>query len=356
MNEIEILPVTKNEDITRTSQFWSYLYAYNLKTIRDIFVYCANMKEIDQKQLYDDLENNKIPPPKTVWVKKGIKRKERLRLEYIHASKYLGLIKDDENRKLKPNFDTLKNEKEIIVKENKNRIFSPDTKSKPLSEKEKTSLLKIILNYERARDFLRWFLDFSKFPNSMSFNIEDFKKKAQPIFVLGAIKKDSKGSEIIKREIDKKTWKIPSNRPEDYIRLVSYVFPKWFHELGVIDKIIIFPEFSDDKNLWHMYYPIKMSEKQFLSKDIEVILKINFLKDKNSTTVWIPELLYTFVKMFYCPVSSIKKALEILYKRDFSHFYLDRASILATNKVKRYRDSYIKVDGFYRSHLKLFRN
>jgi hypothetical protein len=60
---------------------------------------------------------------------------------------------------------------------------------------------------------------------------------------------------------------------------------------------------------------------------------------------------------FYCPVSAIKQAIEKIYKEDFSHFYLDRTSLQVMKRGSRsynaYRESYIKVDGIYRSSLKI---
>lgn len=43
-----------------------------------------------------------------------------------------------------------------------------------------------------------------------------------------------------------------------------------------------------------------------------------------------------------------------IYKKDPEHFYLDRASLYAMKYAKDYRESYMKVGGFFRSDLKLF--
>ena len=77
----------------------------------------------------------------------------------------------------------IKEKKRIIIKENSNRIFDKGVISPELTSKEKEALLKIILEYERARDFLRWFLDFDKFPDSLSFNIFEFKNEAKETLI-----------------------------------------------------------------------------------------------------------------------------------------------------------------------------
>ena len=348
-NKIKTLPITER----LKKPYWSYIYAYNLRTLRDIFVYCVIKGEINKDDFYREVIE-KIPPPnplKNQWInKKGRTKqdKERRILEYEHGARYLGLIKKEGNI-IKPDFETFKEEKETIIKENKERVFGSSYISPELTQKEKEAMLNIILNYERARDFLWWFLNFSKFHDSSSFTIEEFKEEAEPIF-LEKIKEGRKGSEILKRAVDGKMWKIP----EEYIRLVSFVFPAWFKELGVIDKVVIFPEFSEDKKLWHMHYPIKMSGGEFLNLDIAEILESLFLKGRSERSIWIPYLLYVLVQKYYCSVKAIKVAVENIYKKDPEHFYLDRASLYAM-KYAKYRGSYMKVDGFFRSDLKLFK-
>lgn len=320
---------------------WSYLYAYNIRVIRDIFVYCSR-GNIKEKDLYKAMEDFKIPPPKEKWITPNKKKKERLCLEYIHAAEYLGFIKRI-NGLVKPNMEEFNGEKEAILTENKERKFNPSTVSPPLTSREKSSFLTIILSYERARDFLRWFLDFSKFPTIWSFSLDDFKREAKPI-LLEKIRPGEKGSKILKREIDNKIWKIP----EDYMRLASFVFPAWFKELEIIDGLIVFPEFSEDKKLWYLYYPIKMAEEEFLKLNIVELLESLFYK-RGIKNVWIPYLLYVIAHNYYCPVKAIKKSIETAYDKRLEYFYLERAPLHLIKK--RHKESYIKIGGFYRSYL-----
>lgn len=339
------LPVTQENG---NGKNWSYLFeAHNLRTIRDIFVYLALKGRMAETHLYEDMEAFKIPPPKGHWIGSNRKRTERYRLGYIHAAEYLGLIRR-ENGFVEPNLDTHQEEKEILTGENKERTFGPSRSSPCLTEKEKKALIEIILEYDRARDFLRWFLDFSRFPDSHSFDAEDFLEHAEPVFVLGGTAKGKKGSDVLRREIDGKSWKIP----DSYIRLV-WVFRKWFPEVGLIDRVVVFPEFSEDKKLWHMIYPIKMETEDFLGIDIRDHIERTFLQNKTRETVWIPYLIYELAKIFYCSVDAIKLSIERAYKEDFTHFYLERTSLQVMKKHSKYKSSYLNIDGFYRSTLKL---
>jgi hypothetical protein len=329
---------------------WSYIYAYNLRTLRDIFVYCFMKGGITEEQLYDNMARNIIPPPTKQWVSSVTKRKERVRLEYIHAAEYLGLI----NRKQKiinADFENFEVEKKAIIEVNRTRAFKPSYASPDLVDAEKWALSNILFDYPRARDYLYWFLDFKKYKNVGRFKIHDFKNEAKPIFLLGKIIPAKKGSGTIKRGADGKLWKIP----EKYIRLANSVFPNWFTELGLIDKVSAFPEFSRDKTLWHMFYPVKLLDSEFLSKDIGKLLEELFLKDTSKKSIWLPQLLYEVAVKYGCTTTAIKKALLKLYEEDYEHYYLERTSLSLMKRHRQYEGSYVKVGGFYRSSLVLTR-
>lgn len=341
------LPFSRFEDMKKPR--WSFLYAHNLRTIRDTFVYCTLEERIKEEDLYRVMKEERIPPPRNRWIYPHPKRKERLRLEYVHAARYLGLIRKDGNF-LVPDFSCLKKEKKTIVKENQTRLFKPSKYSPTLTIAEKEALLKIVLEYERARDFLWWFLDFIQFPSMSSFDENDFRKHARSIFILGKIEKGKKGSTILKREIDGEIWRIPEGKPYDYTRLASFIFPTWFKDLGLIDEAIVFPEFSEDRNLWHMYYPIKMSEEQFLELDLSVILE-SLLSKQKGRSIWTPYLLYVMARKYNSSTQAIKTGIENTYKKHAGRFYLERAP---SHLVKRrYKDSYIEIGGFLRSYMNL---
>lgn len=338
------LPFTPNTQLKNPR--WSYLYAYNLRTLRDLFVYCAQKEKIKETSLYEDMASNLIPPPKNVWVSKGIKRKERLRLEYVHAAEYLGLIKR-ENGLVMPNYDSFPHEKKIILKENAGRVFATQISSPPLSEKEKKGLIGLLLSYERAKDFLWWFFDFNIYKDSNGFSIDDFKNKAKPIFLLGKTVVSQRGSEVLRKFGDNTSWKIPEN----YGRLANFVFPSWLSELGLIDRAVEFPDFSKDKQLWHMFYPLRMTTDEFLKLDGKKLFEELFLTRADKQSLWIPYVLYVVAIKYGCPVEAIKIKLERLFKDDYEHFYLERTSLQVMKKHSKYEGSYIKVDGFFRSTL-----
>ncbi|MBW2003419.1 MAG: hypothetical protein JRI72_02235 [Deltaproteobacteria bacterium] len=342
------LPITPDNQLRNPR--WSYLYAYNLKTLRDVFVYCAKKKRIKESVLYYDMASDKIPPPKNVWITKGIKRKERLRLEYVHAAEYLGFICRKDGYVM-PNLSEFRKEKNIILKENVDRTFKSTAPSPHFTEKEKEALLRLVTSYERAKDFLWWFMDFSKFTNINDFSLEDFKKHAKPIYVLGKTISSERGSEVLRKFGDNRRWKIPTS----YIRLANFVFPSWFHEIGLIGKTVEFSEFSKDQELWHMLYPLRMSSEEFLKMDGASMLEEMFLSKNHRRSLWIPRVIYDITLKYGCPVEAVKTLLKRLYNEDYEHFYLERTSLQIMKKRAKYEESYIKADGFYRSTIILKR-
>lgn len=335
---------------TKINRKWSFIYAYNLKTLRDIFIYCNLKKEIDEKKLYADMAENIIALPGKKWINEKIKRKERLRHEYIHAAEYLKLIRR-ENGMVYTDLVNFSAEKKILIESNKNRKFEPSGDSIELNSSEKEAFLNIIFGYERARDYLYWFLDSEEYKNSDSFTLRDYKKKAKPIFLSGKTAANKKGSDTLKKNQHDEAYKIPDR----YIRLANTLFPSWFIELGLIDKITIFPDFSEDKKLWHMFYPIKMNDAEFLKKDLSVILERNFLGNADSKRIWLPYLIYFLALNFGCTTKVIKLALEKCYKEDYEHFYLERTSLSLMKRHSQYKESYLVIDGFFRSSLLLKR-
>ena len=169
--------------------------------------------------------------------------------------------------------------------------------------------------------------------------------------------------DLIKREIDGEYWLIPNitssySNNIDYRRVVSYVFPNWFRELSLIDTYHIYKEISFDKNSWLFCYPIKsfeISRKEFK----ELILNIIMNDTKSSKKIWIPELLYKVSKSTYLPIKLIKDRIIELYWENTSKFTMERASLQVMkygnmkSTSKYFENSFIKIDGFYRTYLKI---
>lgn len=341
---MDTLPTTP--DTAMKNPRWSYLYAYNLRTLRDLFVYCSQEEEIPERLLYEAMGAGLIPPPKRAWIGKNAKRKERLRLEYIHAASYLGLIVR-RNGVVACNLEGFSSEKTTILECNKGRVFQPSSATVPFKDAERHALVNIILGYERARDYLYWYLDFGRYNNCVDFDVPDFMRDGKPIFLLAKAAGGRKGSDTLRRVADGALWRIP----ELYLRLANFVFPGWFADLGLIDRVVVFPEFTEDKTQSHMYYPVKLSDIDFLHKDIPSLLEDLFLGGRDRISIWMPYLVYRVVLEYGCTIAAIKLALEKIYKKDYGHFYLERTSLPLMEKRRRYEDSYLKVNGFLRSHL-----
>ncbi len=344
-----ILPYTQN-----VKRKWKLLYVYNLQTIRDIFVYCAMKREVRKDDLYKAMAKFIIPPPNgRYWIHKKIERKERLRLEYIHATLYLDLIKE-KNGKFVSGFTTMAKEKQMILKANNRRVFLPSRQTLPFIEEEKKAFRKILFKYSVAKDFLSWFMPNINETSENEFaprSVREFKKRGKPLYLLGSIRKGAKGSDTVYRDADKMKWQIP----KDYIRMV-YVLKSWFIELDVIDSVVLFSDFSFDELLWHMIYPIKVSSADFERMDFKGILdKIIGDKDnkKGVVVLPIPYLIYRVVKWFRCPVSAVKRSIINLQKLDYTKYHLERASLPTLNR--KYKESYLLTDGFYRSTLKIYK-
>jgi hypothetical protein len=87
--------------------------------------------------------------------------------------------------------------------------------------------------------------------------------------------------------------------------------------------------------------------------DLLLILE-SLISERNLRKIWIPRLLYLLASNYKCPVRAIKIVLENVSNKHIGRFYLERVPI---HLVKRkYKDSYMEVEGFLRSYLKISRS
>ena len=146
--------INKNKTLPYTdlqNKKWDFIYAYNIKTIRDIFCFVSRNEGIELPFLYNKMDNNFIPPPNNKkWENINSKKKDRNKLEYLHATKFLNLILQNELKVFTEEKKFVK-EKQNILNENKDRKFEPSLYSKDLNENEKNALSNIVVAYERAR-------------------------------------------------------------------------------------------------------------------------------------------------------------------------------------------------------------
>lgn len=349
-NNIEQLPFKRE-----SNKKWSFFYAYNLRTVRDIFLYVAWNRPSEQG-LYDAMENYEIKAPRDKWANENTKDKNRLKLEYLHGTKYLGLIKLTENGLFEIDLSDFSKEKEEILACNQHRDIKAEKETPKLSNQEIKAFIPIILNYTRAKEYLWWFLDFNKFPTVESFTINDFKANGKSIYLQKG--KDQKGSEIIYRLIDGRFWKTPFEehlinnevkRTNDYTRLVSYVFPSWYEELGLIDRIPILKEFGFIEGNWELHYPLSR-------KTIELEIFENFLikkfnnRQRSINVIWIPLIIYETVLQFQISIDEIKRLLISLYEERSPKFIMERSSlqVMRYSRNIRNRDRHLELFLTYR--------
>ncbi|WP_435356598.1 hypothetical protein [Emticicia sp. SJ17W-69] len=345
MKEIKPLPFTKVSD-----KKWTFLYSFNLKTIRDIFIY-VNRQPITKKELYEKMEQNIIKPPKKQWSDDKNKKKDRLKLEYLHASIFLGLISQDNNFLLSVNFDSFSKEKKNLIKENEKRDFSTEKQSLELNDIEKKEFLSIIFSYSRAKDYLWWFTNFETQEIS-DITVEYIQREGKPFYLM----KDntSKGARILHRTIDNKDWTIPYEEEKinkkgkltltnDYSRLVTFVLPSWFCELEVINRIPILKEFGFKKGNWEMHYPISLVEISL--EEFEIFIKTTFGDNSKSyNAIWIPQIIYKTALKYRLPTEVIKKLIIRLFEEKRQEFTLERSSY----QVLRYSaESQRRSDNFH---------
>lgn len=334
---MKLLPVTR--DAVLKNPKWSYLYISNLRVLRNIFVYAFRNNGLTEERLYSDMADGKIAAPKTKWVNEGVLRKERLRLEYVHAALYLNLIKR-EGGVLRPNLNDFAREKELLIAENQNRDLSL---ANPFSTQEQEALFTILMSYERARDFLWWFIDSER--ESAAVTLKEYRSKASPVFFPSQTTSEFRGSEVLRK------GGVDYAIPREYIRLANTFFPGWFTDLGVIDTITVFPESSQDGKTWRMCYPIReIPHNDDFKKNVRALLG-----KEDRVTVSIPTLIYYLANTYGYPLAHIKDKIESLYAEDSEHFYLQRTSLQMMRNRSKYKNSYLHINGFYYSSLILVR-
>jgi hypothetical protein len=322
----QLLPHTKESE-----KKWSFLYSFNLKTIRDIFIFVAR-SPISKKKLYEKMEENIIKPPKSKWSDDKNKKIDRLKLEYLHTCTFLNLVFQDKvNNILTVTFEDFKEEKEILIRENENRDFDLESESLDLNEVEKKAILPLILSYHRAKEYLWWFTDFENKKIS-EINLEYVSNFGKPIY----LKKDSgsKGARLIYRLIDNQEWLIPFHEKDkgnklilenDYSRLVTSVLPNWFGDLEIINRIPIIKEFDFKDGNWEMHYPV--SKIDLTVDDFESFIEKKFVDKRRSyNAIWIPVIIYTTILEYRLSVKKIKELIIKIYEGKKPKYMMERSS------------------------------
>ncbi len=356
--EIPELPYKKE-----SNKKWSFFNTYNIRTIRDLFVFISQ-KPSTEEELYDAMERKIVKPPRDRWsIANSSEKKDRDRqkLEYLHATRFLGFVKEvDAN--LKVDLEEFCDEKKEILAINGGRNFSLEKATPILADQEVKSILPIILNYSRAKEYLWWFLDFTQFNKAEDFNLDDLKTYGQPIYLNKP--KDQKASEIMYRCIDKKLWKIPYDeyvdkerikRTNDYTRSVTYIFPAWFEDLKVINRIPVLKEFGFMEGNWDLHYPIKVHKVDIDTFEAFVLNKFNN-ELKKTNVIWIPIIIYESVLKFQLAIEDIKGLLVRLYEERKPRYIMERSSLQVmrySNNLRlnnRHQDLFLNYRDFTRNN------
>ena len=336
-----------------------------MKIIRDLFFHCAQsarggvttselMTIINAKTNHarksseNQLEKNPLKSENSF---KGMAR------DYLHATRYLGLVERRKNGKWYPNLDKHPRAKELLLsalEESRSDKRVKKIDRNELSFREKLAFQEILWDYHHVRIFTWWYMDFSSYPDPYTISLKDFREEG------GAIGLLSRKHEIYWwRSIDDSTWKVP--RRYHRLSVVTHLYPQWLRQVGVIDRCPLpgrhIASGSNTTDQWWIgYYPLagELTSHKLLARAIDDYL-VNFSSKyhgKRHVTVWIPELLWNLVLALRQPLDSVKKGLQLLVKENPNRYYLERTSIDVMSKQTRfYEESYLIVDGMYRSTL-----
>ncbi len=343
---------------------WSFFYAPDLRVLRDLFLYCikkgqkgATLSElvtlITSKNREIQLMTGPTKRMKNVRTPLTIKGMTR---DYLHAARYLGLL-ERRNSKWYPNQDEHPDAKQSFVLESEKLPQATTTDSRPardLTENEKRAFQEILWDYHHVRTFTWWFMDFSTFTNPATFTVLEFREQGKGVGII-----TRKNETFWWREIDNIIWKVPKR----YHRLsvITHLYPQWLQQVDLIDRCPIPENYilntrGHFKQWWVGFYPLDGKRKtvEELVNVLDHHLQTNYAqaRDERNVAVWIPELLWNLASQFRQPLDAIKKSLQLLVKENPQHYYLERTSSDVISKQTRYyEESYLKVDGMYRSAL-----
>jgi hypothetical protein len=303
------------------------LRAEKLEIVRDLAVLCVRRQIRSRKELVRVAKDE------------GILRWGESRIfQYVEALRLFGLNKSPAR------LDTIiPSASAVELAEVKNSGY----KTPSLSRTEIGILRRTAFRSEYIRQrFLGYFCPNSKDPP----NLRAFRKIAIPVFVTRSYKERRiAGKKIVVRrlcDIDngiRRFSKVDSNE-------FLYTIWRWCHSLGLVDKIIVAPDSEIPPNRNYMIFPIK-KERVPLSQFERLVRK---LYKGGNVVAPIPRLIYKVCSTYFIPVELTKRLIAALVKKRIGKYYLSRAPELLLGK-SAYRDSYINLDGYWRSELAMRR-
>ncbi len=361
LQSIRELPTPKP---AKNEKKWSFFYAPDLRVLRDLFLYCirkgqkgAALPELVSLITSRNREMQVMTRKKGKMVNAGFTSTIKgMTRDYLHAARYLGLL-ERRNSKWHPNQDKHSDAKQLFILESEKSPHSTTIDSqltRELTDNEKLAFQEILWDYHHVRTFAWWFTDFTALMNPSTLTLLAFREQGKGVGVI------SRKNEIFWwKEIDKTTWKVP--RRYHRLSVITHLYPQWLQQVELIDRCpipgnYILKRHGHFKQWWIGFYPLDGRRKSVkeLIDELDNHLQANYagFRGGRNVAVWIPELLWDLANRFRQPLDVIKRSLQLLVKENPQRYYLERTSSDVISKQTRYHEeSYLKVDGMYRSAL-----
>ena len=324
---------------------WSFIYAYKIEIVFEIFLYVFDNAGTTKENIYLAMSEGIISPrnKSDLWEKADAKKKDRNKLEYLHACEYLNFITKSNDQYYPDLTDFKKTKLELI---SYLRFHNTLEAATPNLKKDTSEML--IQNYPVAKNFFSWFKNFN-LNSDHSNGIYFFQQNV------------SKGSDYAL--IDNNFYLIPKN----YHRMID-LFKAWFINLGSLETIFL-P--LKDVNLNSKILDINFSKYISTKKEIYIfqyyylpkesnnpIFEIsnainNLVIKKRNNVLSLTELIVYIAQETKIAHAIIKDTIVLLAQKEPSIYYLERLSeyYLDQKSLHHMENVFIKYNGFYRNRL-----
>ena len=303
------------------------LRAEKLETVRDLAVLCVRKEIRSRKELVRVAKDEGI----LKWSQSRI-------FQYVEALRLFGL-------NMSPvGLDTIiPSPTAVALSQVKNSGY----KTSSLTRTEASILRKTVFRSEYVQErFLRYFSRSS----DDSLNIRAFRRRAIPVFVTRSYSEtEAHGKKIVTHrlcDIDNGIRRFSRIDANEFLYTIWY----WCRSLGLVDRIIVAPDSEIPPNRSYMIFPIK-KDRVPLSQFERLLRK---LYRRDNLVVPVPKLMYKLCSTYFIPLEVTKRLITALVKKKTGKYYLSRAPEILLGSPA-YRDSYINLDGYWRSELVLRR-
>lgn len=299
------------------------LRAEKLETVRDLAVLCVSKDIRSRKELVRVAKDEGI----LKWSQSRI-------FQYIEALRLFGL-------NMSPvGLDTIiPSSTAVALSQVKNSGY----KTSSLTRTEASILRKTVFRSEYIQErFLRYFSKSSE----ESLNTRAFRRRAIPVFVTRSYSEtQANGLKMVTHrlcDIDNGIHPFFGIDANEFLYTIWY----WCRSLGLVDRIIVAPDLEIPSNRNYMIFPIK--KERVPLRQFERLLRKLYRRDGRAIPV--PKLLYKLCGTYFIPLGVTKQLIIALVRKDIGKYYLSRAPEILLGSPA-YRDSYINLDGYWRSEL-----